>query len=872
MIKIEDRFEEVSWQKAIQFLKDKIIQNELSNSCALINPDSTTEELFLFQKLMRGLNINNIDHRIHSVDFRNQDSYETYPRLNENINDIKNKDVILLIDSNVSYDQPILSYHIRKAYKNNCKILSLNTYNYNYNFDTDYQKLVQPDLLVDALASIYVKLCKLNESNYKNINFEKSINLSLDVDPIVDSITNSNNLQIILGSSTISHPDYDLIKYLSNQIADILNIKLSILLNGCNTPGAWITGCVPHRKAGGEKINSTSLNFQECLEVKPDFTFLFNIEPDDTVLRNEFQKFLSGSKFVIGIQNFINEKDLDLYDVLLPLSTHYETSGSYINIEGKSQYFDKACDNLYDSKEGWKILTYLANNLDLNNFNYEDISDVQEEINSIIRKNLYFEFNFDSDIVIKKSLSPTNSIRYGNFHHYFTNAMLRRASSLLKTIPKNNVIKVNNKTLQLFDVNTTKNKVLIKQKDKSLLVDLLIDENVSDNCVYITTSSENYYDLGNNFENIVIEKMFDNINIFSYIENFLLSLNEIVLVFISIIVLITILLVFVAYYTYAERKVIAAMQIRKGPNVVGPYGLLQPLADGVKLFLKEIIIPTNSNTFLFLLAPIITFITAFSAWAVIPFSSTLVISDINAGLLYILALTSMGVYGIIIAGWASNSKYALLGAMRSAAQIVAYEIAMGFALVGVVMITGSLNLGEIIDAQKGSVFNWLWLPLLPLFIVYVVAGVAETNRAPFDVAEGESELVAGFHVEYSGMAFAIFFIAEYANMILISALIAILFFGGWLSPFTSTLIQIDQSSNMFLLNNAYNFLVSDGIHWFIIKTFFFMFTFIWFRATFPRYRYDQIMRLGWKILIPITLFWIMIEIIAIYFKIAPWFV
>ena len=507
MIKIEDRFEEVSWQKAIQFLKDKISQNELSNSCALINPDSTTEELFLFQKLMRGLNINNIDHRIHSVDFRNQDSYETYPRLNENINDIKNKDVILLIDSNVSYDQPILSYHIRKAYKNNCKILSLNTYNYNYNFDTDYQKLVQPDLLVDALASIYVKLCKLNEANYKNINFEKSINLSLDVDPIVDSITNSNNLQIILGSSTISHPDYDLIKYLSNQIADILNIKLSILLNGCNTPGAWITGCVPHRKAGGEKINSTSLNFQECLEVKPDFTFLFNIEPDDTVLRNEFQKFLSGSKFVIGIQNFINEKDLDLYDVLLPLSTHYETSGSYINIEGKSQYFDKACDNLYDSKEGWKILTYLANNLDLNNFNYEDISDIQEEINSIIRKNLYFEFNFDSDLVIKKSLSPTNSIRYGNFHHYFTNAMLRRASSLLKTIPKNNVIKVNNKTLQLFDVNTTKNKVLIKQKDKSLLVDLLIDENVSDNCVYITTSSENYYDLGNNFENIVIENV-----------------------------------------------------------------------------------------------------------------------------------------------------------------------------------------------------------------------------------------------------------------------------------------------------------------------------------------------------------------------------
>ncbi|MBT7523521.1 MAG: NADH-quinone oxidoreductase subunit NuoH [Gammaproteobacteria bacterium] len=329
------------------------------------------------------------------------------------------------------------------------------------------------------------------------------------------------------------------------------------------------------------------------------------------------------------------------------------------------------------------------------------------------------------------------------------------------------------------------------------------------------------------------------------------------------------LLVLVAYYTYAERKIIASMQGRLGPNVVGPKGLMQPFADGVKLFFKEIIIPTDSNKFLFLLAPVITFTVAFAAWAVIPFDSVMVLANINAGLLYILAMTSLGIYGIIIAGWASNSKYALLGAMRSASLIIAYEIAMGFSLVGVIMISGSLNLGDIVNIQKGTIFNWLWLPLFPLFIIYFIAGVAETNRAPFDVAEGESELVAGFHVEYSGMGFAVFFIAEYANMILISALTALLFFGGWLSPFSVDSLGSFEINDY--LSHILLFFINDGIHWFIIKTFFFMFCFIWLRATFPRYRYDQIMRLGWKILIPITLIWIFVEMLLIYYKVEPWF-
>jgi NADH-quinone oxidoreductase subunit H len=320
---------------------------------------------------------------------------------------------------------------------------------------------------------------------------------------------------------------------------------------------------------------------------------------------------------------------------------------------------------------------------------------------------------------------------------------------------------------------------------------------------------------------------------------------------VKVVIILVPLFVVVAYYTYAERKVIGYMQLRKGPNRVGPKGLLQPFADMFKLMFKEIIIPTNSNRYLFIIAPVITFAPAMAAWAVIPFNDTLVFANINAGLLYILAMTSVGVYGVIIAGWASNSKYALLGAMRSAAQIVAYEIAMGFALVGVLMVGGSLNLGEIVAKQSGGIGHWFFIPLLPLFFVYLISGVAETNRAPFDVAEGESEIVAGFHVEYSGMTFAVFFLAEYANMILIAMLCSLMFFGGWLSPVPE--------------------LAGDSIGWLFGKTAVFMLLFLWFRATFPRYRYDQIMRLGWKVLLPVTIFWLVVEGVMVYFKVGPWF-
>ena len=307
----------------------------------------------------------------------------------------------------------------------------------------------------------------------------------------------------------------------------------------------------------------------------------------------------------------------------------------------------------------------------------------------------------------------------------------------------------------------------------------------------------------------------------------------------KIVVIVLPLMGAVAYLTLAERKVIGWMQIRIGPNRVGYFGLLQPLADGLKLLMKEIIVPSGANKFLFIIAPILTLMPALAVWAVIPFNAELVVANVNAGLLYVLAMASLGVYGVIIAGWASNSKYAFLGSLRSAAQIVSYEIAMGFALVTVLMAAQSLNLGDIVRGQQGThgLLNWYFIPLFPMFVVYFISGVAETNRAPFDVAEGESEIVAGFHVEYSGMAFALFFLGEYANMILVSFLTSIMFLGGWLSPVP---------------------FLPDSILWMFLKVTCVLFLFLWFRATFPRYRYDQLMRLGWKVFIPVSLIWVVV--------------
>lgn len=315
------------------------------------------------------------------------------------------------------------------------------------------------------------------------------------------------------------------------------------------------------------------------------------------------------------------------------------------------------------------------------------------------------------------------------------------------------------------------------------------------------------------------------------------------------------LLLAVAYYTYAERKIIGYIQLRIGPNRVGYFGLLQPIADAVKLLFKEIIIPSKSNKFLFIVAPVLALAPSLAAWAVVPFGENFIISDINVGILYLLAMTSVSIYGIIIAGWASNSKYAFFSSLRSSAQMISYEISMGICIVGVLMLSGSMNLKSIVISQIGGFWKWYFIPLFPLFVIYFISAVAETNRSPFDVVEGESEIVAGFHVEYSGMFFAVFFLAEYMNMILVSFLSSIMFFGGWNSPFES----------IEFINYYFSWIPS--IFWLFIKASFFMFVFLWIRATFPRYRYDQIMRLGWKFFIPISLFWVIVVSFFVKFSI-----
>lgn len=337
------------------------------------------------------------------------------------------------------------------------------------------------------------------------------------------------------------------------------------------------------------------------------------------------------------------------------------------------------------------------------------------------------------------------------------------------------------------------------------------------------------------------------------------NIGILVWVILKILVIVLPLLIGVAYLIYAERKVIGYIQVRIGPNRVGFKGLLQPFADLIKLITKEIIIPTKSNKYLFIVAPLFSMVPALIGWAVIPFDQGMVLANINAGMLYLFAMSSLGVYGVLIAGWASNSKYAMFGSLRSAAQTVSYEIAMGFAFVGALIAAGSMNLTDIVLSQKGGLWHWWFVPLFPLFLVFWIAGIAETNRAPFDMAEGESEIVAGFHVEYSGIGFTLFFLAEYVSMILISTVLSIVFLGGWLSPFEGVPFLQDV------------FYVVPGIAWLLLKISFFLFVYLWVRATFPRYRYDQLMRLGWKVLIPVTIVWVIVTALMVLCHLKPWF-
>lgn len=343
------------------------------------------------------------------------------------------------------------------------------------------------------------------------------------------------------------------------------------------------------------------------------------------------------------------------------------------------------------------------------------------------------------------------------------------------------------------------------------------------------------------------------------VESLPYEVAVIVIILIKALLLIMPIMLAVAYLTYAERKIIGYIQLRIGPNRVGPKGWLQPIADALKLLFKEIIFPTKANIYLYFLAPVLTIAPAITVWAVMPLSDSIFITNLDVSLLFVFAIGSIGVYGIILAGWASNSKYALLGAMRSSALLISYEIVMGFAIVTVVIIAGSTNLIQIVNAQQGGIVYWYWIPLLPMLVIFFISALVETNRAPFDVVEGESEIVGGTHVEYSGMSFAIFFLAEYANMILMATLTALLFFGGWHSPFEGIPFIGEMS------------LYIPDIFWLLLKVVILLFLFLWFRATFPRFRYDQIMRLCWKVFLPLTIVWIFVVALMSQLQIPVWF-
>lgn len=353
--------------------------------------------------------------------------------------------------------------------------------------------------------------------------------------------------------------------------------------------------------------------------------------------------------------------------------------------------------------------------------------------------------------------------------------------------------------------------------------------------------------------NLLVEK------IYAIIPWFDGAVADVLIISIKAVALIISLILMMAYMTYAERKVIGYMQLRIGPNRVGPIGLLQPFADVFKMLFKEIILPSKANKYLFLLAPILAFVPAIAIWASIPLSENFYITNLDLSLLYVIAIGSIGVYGIILAGWASNSKYPLLGALRSTSMMVSYEIVIGFVVVTVVMVAGSVNLNEIVASQSGGIWNWFWIPLFPMVIVFWISALAETNRAPFDVVEGESEIVGGTHVEYSGMSFALFFMAEYINMIMMSVITVLIFFGGWHSPF----------DGIVYLEELFSFV--PKIFWLLLKMSVFLFLYLWIRATFPRYRYDQIMRLCWKIFLPLTIVWIFVVALMTQLKIGPWF-
>jgi NADH-quinone oxidoreductase subunit H len=845
LVRRDGEWHTVSWDEALAratALLEAAADKEASALCALMSPGASTEEYYLAQRLVRRLGSSNIDHRLREVDFADDQVRPPAPVFGRRIAAIEAADAVLLVGCNARHEAPILGHRLRKAWRGGAAIAAINPLRWAFMFDLETEIVVPPQALVAELAAVAVAAAQLENANIPS-SLTRLVEGVLPEDrhrAIAQRLADAERGLVQVGQFASGHGQAAALRQLSGWIAELAGCALNVLPHGANAVGAWLAGAVPHRGPGG-RARDPGLDSSGMLSSAAGRTFvLWDFEPQfDVADPAAAMAALGEAAGVVAVASFAGDDLKAVADVILPLAPVAESEGSFFNLDGDPVTFAPAGRVSGEARPGWKILRKLGDSLGLEGFGQVRLEELQDELRADI----------EAGRAVAQSapdLSPLDApkwvnglYRIGEVPMYSIDPLCRRchAAAADRPCPKP-FRRAPSRRCRTTGFDAWRQGARASGHASRRVRGAGQRSGASRRCLaaqrYLRGTRSRFGQRAGQRGGCLMP------------GTFLDQLLYLAFTVAKILAIMVPLILAVAYYTYFERKVIGYMQIRMGPNRIGPWGLFQPFADVFKLLLKEIILPENANKFLFVLAPVLSLAPAFAAWAVIPFNDWMVLANIDAGLIFILAMTSMGVYGLIIAGWASNSKYAFLGALRSTAQMISYEIPMGFALVGVLVLAGSLNLREIVLAQQGGVLDWFWLPLLPLFVIYLVSGVAETNRAPFDVAEGESEIVAGFHVEYSGAAFAVFFLAEYANMILISALTALLFAGGWLSPFQGVPVLGDTV------------LGEGSILWFLGKTAFFMFTFLWWRATFPRYRYDQIMRLCWKVFLPITLVWIMV--------------
>ena len=513
LVKIKGRYEEVEWQKAFDVISENIKYIDKDSMAGFVSADSTVEEQFLFQKILRDSGVKNIDHRVFQDDFRLEELNSSYPRISVPISEIPTRDTILLIDSDLSNNQPIISHKIRQAKLNNSNILSIHSYKYDYNFDLDVSCLVTADNMVDMLCFVYEEILKENKvdvsPNKKILELIKNKNIDKpeSIKNIAKNLILSNSPMIILGSNIVCHPDYQVIKFLSFSISELLGIEPSILTNHCNTSGAWIADCVPYTRDNDHNLKNVGLNVKESLSSKLKFYIFYNLEIADFYHYEELKDALKSSKFTLGVQSYLDRDDIDLYDVILPLSTSFENSGTYINAEGRWQSFIKTCEPFYESKEGWKILLKLSSIFGKKKYSYKSSQDILEEINNRSRKNIISSYKIPKNVSLSKNLSDKQLCRFGYKHPYTVNSILRRSDALNKSVSKDIVVRINKNTLKSNGIELDKNKIILKQSDKSFLTYYEIDENVPNNFIYIIDSEKEHQLLGKSYEGIIIENV-----------------------------------------------------------------------------------------------------------------------------------------------------------------------------------------------------------------------------------------------------------------------------------------------------------------------------------------------------------------------------